>query len=147
MSQNNFRILVVDDEKSLTILLSRILKDAGYQVETALSGEEAKKKIKNFTPNLVITDLKMPGISGLELLKETKREYPEIDFILLTAYATVENAVEAMKEGALDYLVKPLKNPEELRLTVSKAVEHQGLMSNCCKTDFKGTNSRGSSSF
>jgi len=128
MSQNNFRILVVDDEKSLTILLSRILKDAGYQVETALSGEEAQKKIKSFTPNLVITDLKMPGISGLELLKETKKEYPEIDFILLTAYATVENAVEAMKEGALDYLVKPLKNPEELRLTVSKAVEHQGLI-------------------
>jgi len=128
MSQNNFRILVVDDEKSLTILLSRILKDAGYQVETALCGEEAQKKIKDFTPNLVITDLKMPGISGLELLKETKKEYPEIDFILLTAYATVENAVEAMKEGALDYLVKPLKNPEELRLTVSKAVEHQGLI-------------------
>ncbi len=128
MSKNNFRVLIVDDEKSLTILLSRILKDVGYQVETALSGEEAQKKIRNFTPNLVITDLKMPGISGLELLKETKREYPEIDFILLTAYATVENAVEAMKEGALDYLVKPLKNPEELRLAVSKAVEHQGLI-------------------
>jgi len=125
---NNFRVLVVDDERSLTILLSRILKDAGYQVETALSGEEAQKKIRDFVPNLVITDLKMPGISGLELLKETKKEYPEIDFILLTAYATVENAVEAMKEGALDYLVKPLKSPEELRLAVSKVVEHQGLI-------------------
>ncbi len=128
MSKSSFRILIVDDEVSLTILLSRILKDAGYDVDIALSGEEARDKIKSFAPNLVISDLKMPGISGLDLLKETKREYPEIDFILLTAYATVENAVEAMKEGALDYLVKPLKSPEELRLAVSKVVEHQGLI-------------------
>ncbi|MCK4426718.1 MAG: sigma-54-dependent Fis family transcriptional regulator, partial [Deltaproteobacteria bacterium] len=82
----------------------------------------------DFSPNLVITDLKMPDISGLDLLKEVRSERPEIDFIILTAYATVENAVEAMKEGALDYLIKPLKDPDELRMAVARVVERQTLM-------------------
>lgn len=128
MEPNNFRILVVDDEIPLTALLGRILTQAGYQVKSANSGIKAFGTISDFSPNLVITDLKMPDISGLDLLKKVRSERPEIDFIILTAYATVENAVEAMKEGALDYLIKPLKDPDELRMAVSRVVERQTLM-------------------
>ncbi|MEA1991690.1 MAG: sigma-54 dependent transcriptional regulator, partial [Thermodesulfobacteriota bacterium] len=128
MEPNNFRILVVDDEIPLTALLGRILTQAGYQVKSANSGIKALGTIGDFSPNLVITDLKMPDISGLDLLKKVRSERPEIDFIILTAYATVENAVEAMKEGALDYLIKPLKDPDELRMAVARVVERQTLM-------------------
>ena len=128
MEPNNFRILVVDDERPLATLLCRILTQAGYQVKSADSGIKAIDAIGVFSPNLVITDLKMPDISGLDLLKKVQSERPEIDFILLTAYATVENAVEAMKQGALDYLIKPLKDPDELRIAVSRVLERQTLM-------------------
>ena len=128
MEPNNFRILVVDDERPLTALLSRILTQAGYQVKPVNSGIKALGIIGDFSPNLVITDLKMPDVSGLDLLRKVRSERPEIDFIILTAYATVENAVEAMKEGALDYLIKPLKDPDELRIAVSRVVERQTLM-------------------
>jgi DNA-binding NtrC family response regulator len=128
MEPNNFRILVVDDERPLTALLCRILTQAGYQVKPSDSGIKALGTIGDFSPNLVITDLKMPDISGLDLLKKVRSERPEIDFIILTAYATVENAVEAMKQGALDYLIKPLKDPDELRIAVSRVVERQTLM-------------------
>lgn len=128
MEPKNIRILVVDDEKSITILLSRILDQAGYEVKSANSGEEALGKIKEFSPNIVITDLKMPDLSGIDLLKRVRKENTETDFILLTAFATVENAVLAMKEGALDYLIKPLKDPEELRMAVARAAERQSLL-------------------
>jgi DNA-binding NtrC family response regulator len=128
MEPNNFRVLVVDDERPLAALLCRILTQAGYQVKSADSGIKALDAIGVFSPNLVITDLKMPDISGLDLLKKVRSERPEIDFILLTAYATVENAVEAMKQGALDYLIKPLKDPDELRIAVSRVLERQTLM-------------------
>ncbi|NPA95033.1 MAG: sigma-54-dependent Fis family transcriptional regulator [Thermodesulfobacteria bacterium] len=128
MDKKDFRILVVDDEKSLVLLASRILKKEGYSVQGAYSGQEALAIIKNFAPNLVISDLKMPEMSGIDLLKKVKADKPEIDFIILTAYASVENAVEAMKCGALDYLIKPLKNPDELRLAVEKVIERQALI-------------------
>jgi DNA-binding NtrC family response regulator len=128
MEPNNFRIMVVDDEIPLTALLGRILTQAGYQVKSANSGIKALGTIGDFSPNLVITDLKMPDISGLDLLKKVRSKRPEIDFIILTAYATVENAVEAMKQGALDYLIKPLKDPDELRMAVARVVERQTLM-------------------
>lgn len=128
MAPKNFRILVVDDERPITILLSRILQEAGYSVKTALSGQEALGAVQRFSPNLVITDLRMPDISGLELLRRVKKDRPEVDFIILTAYATVENAVEAMKHGAIDYLIKPLKDPEELRVSVAKVVDRQRLV-------------------
>jgi len=128
MEKQDFRIVVVDDEKSLVLLLSRILKKEGYQVRGVYSGEEALAVISGFEPNLVITDLKMPGISGIELMEKVKTEKPEIDFIMLTAYASVENAVAAMKCGALDYLTKPLRDPDELRISVEKVIERQALI-------------------
>ncbi len=128
MEKKDFRILVVDDEKSLVLLLSRILKKEGYQVQGVYSGEEALAVIPKLEPNLVITDLKMSGISGIELMEKVKSDRQEIDFIMLTAYASVENAVSAMKCGALDYLTKPLSNPDELRIAVEKVVERQALI-------------------
>ena len=128
MEKGDFKILVVDDERSLVLFVSRILKKEGYEVKGAYDAEEALVILKTFAPNLIISDLKMPGMSGLDLLKEVKKKAPEIDFIILTAYGTVENAVEAMKCGALDYLIKPLKSPDELRLAVSKVLERQRML-------------------
>jgi DNA-binding NtrC family response regulator len=128
MEKENFRILIVEDEKSIAILLSRILKKEGYNVKSTTSPEKALEIIRHFSPNLIISDLKMPRITGLELLQQVKPERPEIDFIIITAYATVENAVDAMKSGAFDYLIKPLKDPDELRIAVSKVVERQRLI-------------------
>ncbi|MGC8736278.1 MAG: sigma-54-dependent transcriptional regulator [Dissulfurimicrobium sp.] len=122
------RILVVDDEHAITILISRILQQPGYRVKTAESGREALDVMEEFSPNIVITDLKMPDMNGIELMRKVKEKRPEIDFILLTAFATVENAVQAMKEGAQDYLIKPLKDPDELRIAVSKILERQALL-------------------
>ncbi len=128
MNKKNFRILVVDDEKSLVTLFSRILKKEGYNVKTSTNPETALRIIEDFSPNLIVSDLKMPGMNGLELLRHVKKQAPATDFIILTAYATVENAVDAMKSGAIDYLIKPLKDPEELRLAVGKVMERQSLI-------------------
>ncbi len=117
----NFRILVVDDEIDFARLLQDILKDEGYKVETAAGGKEALKKIDLFSPHLVITDLKMPGMSGLDLLREIKRKWPEIDCMVITAFGSIGSAVEAMKQGAIDYLTKPLDSPDQLRTVVKKA--------------------------
>lgn len=128
MNPGDIRILVVDDEPSILHLARRILEGAGYQVQTASSGEAALEAITSASPRLVITDLKMPGMSGIELMRKVRAQRPEIDFILFTAFATVENAVEAMKEGAIDYLVKPLKDPEELKISVERVLERQALL-------------------
>ncbi len=128
MEKENFRILIVDDEKPLVTLFSRILKKEGYNVRTSTNPLNALKIFEEFSPNLVVSDLKMPEMSGLDLLKEVKKQNPATDVIILTAYATVENAVEAMKSGAFDYLIKPLKHPDELRLAASRVMERQVLV-------------------
>jgi len=128
VNPHDIRILVVDDEPSIIHLIRRILEGVGYQVQTASSGEAALEAIAAVPPRLVITDLKMPGMSGIDLMRTVRGQRPEIDFILFTAFATVENAVEAMKEGAIDYLVKPLKDPEELKISVARVLERQALL-------------------
>ncbi len=127
-SNSDFRVLVVDDEQPLVLLLTRILKKEGYSVRGAYNGEEALVIFKEFSPNLVISDLKMPGMNGIELMKEIKDRDSHCDVIILTAFGSVENAVAAMKGGAIDYLIKPLKDPEELRMAVKKVVERQQLL-------------------
>ncbi len=128
MEPFNFKILVVDDEEPLVRLVKRILQRDGLEIETAFSGEEALEVIERFAPDLVITDLRMPGMSGLELMEKARSSRPELDFILLTAYATVENAVQAMKQGAREYLIKPLKDPDELRVAVNRVLERRALV-------------------
>ncbi|GAW93942.1 sigma-54-dependent transcriptional regulator [Calderihabitans maritimus] len=114
-------ILVADDEEHMRSLLVEVLKRWGYRVITAASGAEALEQCRENQVNLAILDVKMPGMSGIEVTKRLKERYPEIAVIILTAYATVRNAVEAMKLGAFDYLTKPFQM-DELRLAVEKAL-------------------------
>ena len=112
-------ILVVDDESDMRIALSHALSRSGYSVETASSGFEALEKFKSEQFSMVITDLKMPEMSGMEVLDEVKKLSPQIPVIMITAYGTINNAVEAMKEGASDYILKPFSS-ETLDAAVKK---------------------------
>jgi two-component system, NtrC family, response regulator AtoC len=117
------RVLVVDDDQLMLSFLSRILKEDGYAVETATDGRIAAKRIEQADFDLVITDLKMPGMSGVELVKVVREMRPEARFIIITAFGSIESAVEAVKAGASDYLTKPLKNPDELRRVVRRVIQ------------------------
>lgn len=128
MNHENFRILVVDDEKSFMMLLVKILETEGYTVKGFTDPEDVLKNIESFMPNVVIADLKMPKIDGIRLLEKVKNKNAEIDFILITAFATIETAVSAMKKGASDYITKPLKDPDQLRVIVEKIFEKQRLI-------------------
>ena len=123
----NPRILVVDDEPIVCESCKRILDEEGYEVDVAFSGQEAFEKMKRDTYDIVITDLKMPGIDGMEVLKTFRREYPETMVIMITGFSTVETAVEAMKLGAFDYIPKPF-TPDEVSLVVKKAIERKSLL-------------------
>jgi two-component system NtrC family response regulator len=120
------RILVVDDDESLRWVTRAQLQQSGYVVDAAASGNEALDRIPDALPDMVITDLMMPGMSGVELLRKIRAGYPEIIVILVTAFGTVETAVEAMKAGAYDYITKPV-NMDELRLIVVRGLEHLDL--------------------
>ena len=121
------RILVVDDEESLRRVTQMQLEELGYDVTTAADGSEAIELAGEVRPALVITDLKMPGVSGLEALKQIRGEHPETIVIVITAFGTVETAVEAMKAGAYDYITKPI-DYEQLGLIVNRAMEHHRLV-------------------
>jgi DNA-binding NtrC family response regulator len=129
MNREHFKVLIVDDERSFSLLLSQILNDEGYSVRSASGAQEALKIIDGYEPDLIITDLKMPGKDGITMMRGVREKYPETDFIMITAYATVETAVSAMKMGALDYITKPLNDPEELRQAVLRAFEKNSLTS------------------
>jgi two-component system NtrC family response regulator len=120
------RILVVDDEASQRELVSGYLKKQGYQVVAAGSGEAALEIFRGEPVELILTDQRMPGFSGLDLLRAARSINPETQVIVMTAYGNVETAVEAMKGGAADYLTKPL-NLEELRQKIQRIVEQRRL--------------------
>ena len=120
------RVLVVDDERNNREALAKILGKAGHEVVGAASGEEALAALQDVGFDLVVTDLRMIGAGGIEVLKAAKQHSSEPEVILLTAYGTVESAVEAMKLGAYDYLTKPV-DPERLIHLVAKALEHKAL--------------------
>src|SRR5574337_324106 len=122
------RILIVDDETPQRELVGGFLKKQGHEVFLAGSGAEALSRVKETRVDLVISDFEMPGMSGIELLRGVKAVNPEIPFILVTAYGTVETAVQAMKEGAADYVTKPL-DLEELLLRIGRAGEQLRLQS------------------
>jgi len=121
------RILVVDDEDSLRRVLQVQLEQDGYSVVTAASAQQAFSLLQLRGYDLVITDLRMPGLSGVEVLKQVKSQYPETVVIVLTAFGSVETAVEAMKAGAYDFLTKPV-HPDELSLVVARALDHLRLI-------------------
>jgi DNA-binding NtrC family response regulator len=121
------KILVVDDDESLRRVMQMQLEEAGYEVLAASQGQDALAVMEDMTPALVITDLKMPGISGLDLLRRLRGAYPETTVIMVTAFGTVSTAVEAMKAGAYDYITKPV-DYEQLMLVVNRAMERGQLM-------------------
>jgi two-component system NtrC family response regulator len=114
-------ILVVDDEKNYLLVLSEILQDEGYEVLTAQGGHEALDIQKSSDLDLILTDMKMPGMDGIELLENIKALDPDLPVIMMTAHGTVDKAVEAMQKGAYSYILKPFDN-ERLTIYVKKAV-------------------------
>jgi len=123
-------ILVVDDEPDMRLALSHALSQNGYSVKTASSGFEAVEKFKKDNFNLVITDVKMPKMSGIEVLGEVKKIDPMIPVVMITAYGTINNAVEAMQEGASDYILKPFSS-ETLEAAVKKVCAGSNNKSIC----------------
>ena len=99
-------ILIVDDEKNYPLILSAVLQEEGYETLTANSGQEALEILAHSDVDLVLTDMKMPKMDGIELLERVKENDPELPIIMMTAYGTVEKAVEAMQKGAYNYILK-----------------------------------------
>lgn len=120
-------ILIVDDEPNYLVVLSELLKEEGFEVFTAGDGVEGLACVKETDLDAVITDMQMPEMNGLEFMLKAKKVVPELPVIVITAFAEVEKAVEAMKAGAHNYLAKPFSN-EELILTLHKAIEHYSLI-------------------
>jgi DNA-binding NtrC family response regulator len=120
------KILIVDDEAKIRTIVSQILTDEGYTVETASGGDESVKIAGRFRPDLVLMDQNMPDISGIEAMTRIKENIGDVTVIMLTAYGSIELAVEAMKKGAYDYLTKPFDN-DELLLIILRALERSSL--------------------
>jgi len=120
------RILIIDDEESIRTVLGYVLEEAGYVVDKAASAAEGVARIHDARPDVVLSDIRMPGMDGITLLGEIKAIDASIPVIILTAFGTVETAVEAMKRGAADYLTKPVSR-DELRLTVEKTLAFRRL--------------------
>ena len=122
------RILVVDDEEGIRSFLAEALEGAGHQVTQAADGLAGLDALSRHAFDLVLTDLKMPGLDGMSLLKHVRAEQPDVEVIVLTAYATVQTAVDAMRLGAHNYLQKPIGSPAELRMVVARALERRALL-------------------
>jgi two-component system response regulator PilR (NtrC family) len=119
-------IHVIDDEPVIHDILTQLLTSEGYRVEISASGEEALEKFSAERFDLILLDLLMPGMDGIEVLRAIKRIQPQAVVVIITAYASVESAIEAMKIGAFDYVQKPFKH-EELLLIVARALEYKAL--------------------
>jgi DNA-binding NtrC family response regulator len=123
---NEREILIVDDDESIRKVLGFILEEAGYTVRSAGTAEEALALAAERTPHLIISDIKMPRVDGITFLKEVRKRLPAVPVVMLTAFGTIETAVEAMKLGAVDYLTKPISR-DELKLSVEKIFHLRSL--------------------
>src|SRR5262245_19856198 len=122
-----YDILVVDDEPLIRESLYEILRIDGFRAHMASSGEEAVTLMKGQKVDIVLTDMKLPRMSRLELLSKTKESHPETEVILITGYGSIETAVEAMKKGAYDYITKPI-NDHEVKLVIDKIVDKKEIL-------------------
>jgi diguanylate cyclase (GGDEF)-like protein len=129
------RVLVVDDEPMIRQLLTDVLSDAGYTIETVANGEEAVIKLRDVRYDFVITDLMMPGMSGIQVLETVKQLDPETEVIVMTGYASLNTAIECMKLGAADYLNKPI-NIDEIRIILTRMIEKKRLQQKAREVDF-----------
>ncbi|NJD62627.1 MAG: sigma-54-dependent Fis family transcriptional regulator [Deltaproteobacteria bacterium] len=125
--EKSVNILVVDDEEIVRDSLSSWLEEDGYHVEAVESGRKALERLPAKPWDLMLVDLKMPGMDGIQLMEEVRKTHPDMLVIIMTAYATVDTAVKAMKTGAYDYFVKPF-NPDDISLTIRKIVDHHQLV-------------------
>jgi signal transduction histidine kinase len=125
-------ILIIDDEQTMRDGCSQILTRSGFNVETAQDGDDGLNKIRELRPDVVLVDLKMPGIAGIEVLERIPEIDPTIIPIVITGYATIESAVEAMKKGAFDFLRKPF-TPDELRMITNRSLERRRLIEETAK--------------
>ena len=116
------RILIVDDEEVICRSCTRILTEAGHEVESILDGHFALKKVAEGHYDVVILDIMMPRISGLEILQAIKEEHPDVDVVMVTGLSQIETAVLSMKLGAFDYLSKPF-DPDELKLAIDQMLK------------------------
>ncbi|MFW5982108.1 MAG: response regulator [Halanaerobiaceae bacterium] len=130
----NKKILVVDDEKNIRLTLEKALSNAGYDVETALNGEDGLEKIKEKKYPVILLDMKMPGMDGLEFLKKINQLKYQTRVVMITGYGNIETAVETMKLGAVDYLRKPFK-PQEILDVVERVFERYQLENKEKKAD------------
>lgn len=135
-------ILVIDDEDSMCNFMEIMLTKEGYKVETVISGRDAISLLKNRNYDLVIADLHMPEMTGIEVLKEVKEFKKDQDFIVMTAYASVDTAIDAMKQGAVDYITKPFK-VDEIKIAIEKSLSHKKLVkeNETLKKQLQGDNS------
>ncbi len=124
---NKTRVLIVDDDDNLRWVTKTQLEDAGYSVAEAADGNSAIATLNGEHADLIITDLKMPGMSGVELLRKIKALDPGIPVLVITAFGTIQSAVEAVRAGAYDYITKPLDH-DELLLAVQRALDHRRLV-------------------
>lgn len=120
-------VLIVDDERNYLIILQELLEDEGYEVFTADNARDGIRIALEMEPDVVVTDMKMPGMDGMAFLDRLHRTKPDVPIIMMTAYGTIEKAVEAMKMGAFDYICKPFGN-EEFLVLINKALEHYRLI-------------------
>ena len=120
------RVLVVDDEENIRLVLRTLLRKHGYEVEVAESGEDALAQIDTFGPDVILTDVRMPKMGGLDLLATLRAKQCAATVIVMSAYGNVDLALEAMKAGAYDYVSKPFK-PDEVVLALRKAEERESL--------------------
>ena len=121
------RVLVVDDEKSVRALLQWMLEGAGYDVVTAANGQEALGKVSQLMPRAVVLDIKMPGMSGMEVLQQIAANWPDTCVVMATGVGDARTAIEAMKLGAYDYITKPF-NWDDVVLKVRRAIEKRHLL-------------------
>jgi two-component system response regulator PilR (NtrC family) len=126
VKRDNYRILVVDDEASMREVLSIMLHREGYQVDAAVDGAQAVKHLQENRYDLVVSDVQMPRMDGLQLLQHVRENSPDTVVIMITAFSSTEQAVDAMKHGAYDYIIKPFKN-EEIRIVIKNALERKFL--------------------
>lgn len=118
------KILVIDDEEIVRISCNRLLGPEGYEVALAKSAIEGFEKLRQEPFDIVLTDLKMPDIDGIEVLRRVKEEWPEVEVIMVTGYQTITSAVQAIKLGAFDYIEKPF-TPDGLLTTIEKAIKQR----------------------
>ncbi len=142
MTVENIDILVVDDQKSICYSLVRLFEDNDYTADSVLSGEEALAYFKNHEPGVVVMDIRMTGMNGLEVLGIMKQQYPKIQVVMMTAYSTYDQAIEAIKLGAYDYLIKPFENDKLLAL-IHDAYRAKSMLEEVVVCDGEGDLSSG----